>query len=152
MARVAMDENSGRNFSRDSSFPHGDGGVQHGEPLIHDGTPVVDGAVLDSGSPTRKLIDAIFIVRRFITSYRVVAGNSHDEADVVLAHELVRRPIQPIAADVVAGAICPIPPVLREDLDDCVRLVDSGSFQIAGEPNQARIFRTPRFPRTLATG
>ena len=74
------------------------------------------------------------------------------EDDVVLAHELVRRPIQPIAGDVVAGAICPIPPVLREDLDDCVRLVDAGFFQIAGEPNPARIFRTPRFPRTLATG
>ena len=152
MARVAMDENSGRNFSRDSSFPHGDGGVQHGEPLIHDAFPVVDGAVLDFGSPFHKLIDAIFIVRRFITVFRVVAGNSHDEADVVLAHELVRRPIQPIAGDVVAGAICPILPAFREDLEDGVRLDDARFVQIAGESNPARIFRTPSFPRALATG
>ena len=152
MARVAMDENSGRNFSRDSRFPHGDGGVQHGEPLIHDGTPVVDGAVHDSGLPTRKLIDAIFRIRRFPTSPRVVAGNSHDEDDVVLAHELVRRPIQPIAGDVVAGAICPILPAFREDLEDGVRLDDARFVQIAGESNLARIFRTPSFPRTLATG
>ena len=147
-ARVAVDKNSGRSVSGDSSSPRGNGGVAHVEPLLDHRTPVVDGAFHDSGLTTRTFIEAIFTERRFPTFFRVPTGNSHDEDDVVIAHELVRRRIQPIAEDVIAGAVFLIRPVVREDLHDGGRLDDPGFVKVSGEPGPARIFNTP----VLATG
>ena len=148
-----MNQNSGRSVIDDSSSPRGNRGVAHVEPLLDHRTPVVDGAFHESGLTTRTFIGAILTERRFPTFFRVFTGNSHDEDDVVIGHELVRRPIQPTAEDVIAGAVFPIIPVVREDLHDGVRLDDAGFVQIAGEPGPARIFITRHpFPRTLATG
>ena len=90
---------------------------------------------------TRTSIRAISILRRFVTFLRVIPGNSHDEDDVVLGHELVRRPIQPIPEDEVARAVSPIFPVVREDLHYGGLLDDPGFIQILRETPPTRIFR-----------
>ena len=138
-----MNKNSGRSAIGASISPRGITGVAHLEPHVDHRTFVVERAFDEYGLTTHMSIHAITILRRFVTFRRVIPGNSHDEDDVVLGHELVRRPIQPIPEDEVARAVSPIFPVVREDLHHGGRLDDPGFIQPPGETTPTRIFREP---------